>query len=152
MRCCADSLMSRALEARRCRAWSSWSAPGGCFPVKYLYIHDSTERAARPKPPEVRKPVATRKTAIAAGTSTGLKMTSSGVATVRPMTVTASVSPDRTSIDPPAIAAVTAFTTVCDIGCGCCCCCICICCGGRSLIYSCISSDQEEMITFSLLL
>ncbi|CAL9752738.1 unnamed protein product [Musa acuminata subsp. burmannicoides] len=111
--CCSDSLMSRALDTRRCRTCSSSSTPGGCFPVRSLYIHHSTASPATPSPPDARKPAASSRTTIAAGTSTGLKIISSGVATASAMTVHASVSPDSTSNDIPATAATTAFTTTC---------------------------------------
>uniref|UniRef100_A0A804MCD1 Secreted protein n=1 Tax=Zea mays TaxID=4577 RepID=A0A804MCD1_MAIZE len=80
MRCCAASLMSRALDASLALAWSSWSAPGGCLPVRYLYIQENTDSAATPRPPEVTNPAAMSASAMAAGTSTGLKITSTGVA------------------------------------------------------------------------
>lgn len=36
--CSALSFISLALLASFMRAWSSWSAPGGCLPVTYLLI------------------------------------------------------------------------------------------------------------------
>jgi hypothetical protein len=39
--------------ASRVFAWSSWSAPSGCLLVRYLYIHEKTDSAATPRPPEV---------------------------------------------------------------------------------------------------
>lgn len=66
--------------------------------------------AAIPKPPDARNPVMMRATVTTAGTKTGLKMTRRGVATVSAMTVPASVKPERTSRDPPAVTAVAAFT------------------------------------------
>lgn len=65
---------------------------------------------ATPKPPEAKKPMTRRDTVITAGTSTGLKMTSSGVAIVRAMTVPARIRPERIRREPPAVAAVAAFT------------------------------------------
>jgi hypothetical protein len=91
--------------ASRAFAWSSWSAPSGCLPVRYLYIHEKTDSAATPRPPEVMNPAAMSASTMAAGTSTGLKMTSTGVATVSAMTVPARISPDSTSIDLPKVAA-----------------------------------------------
>uniref|UniRef100_A0A804MCD3 Secreted protein n=1 Tax=Zea mays TaxID=4577 RepID=A0A804MCD3_MAIZE len=108
MRCCAASLMSRALDASLALAWSSWSAPGGCLPVRYLYIQENTDSAATPRPPEVTNPAAMSASAMAAGTSTGLKITSTGVATVSAITVPARISPDSTSIDPPKVAVAPA--------------------------------------------
>uniref|UniRef100_A0A8R7TM17 Uncharacterized protein n=1 Tax=Triticum urartu TaxID=4572 RepID=A0A8R7TM17_TRIUA len=122
MRVCAASLMSRALDASRALAWSSWSAPGGCLPVRYLYIHENTDSAATPSPPDVTNPADMSASAMAAGTSTGLKMTSTGVATVSAMTVPARISPDSTSSDPAAVAAVAAFRAHIIAGCFCCCC------------------------------
>jgi hypothetical protein len=48
-------------------------------------------------------------------------MTSTGVATVSAMTVPARISPDSTSIEPPAVAAVTVFRAVIMKGCFSCC-------------------------------
>lgn len=66
--------------------------------------------AATPKPPEATKPVARRAVAMRAGTRTGLKITKSGVAMVRAITVPARVKPERMRREPPAVAAVAAFT------------------------------------------
>lgn len=66
---------------------------------------------ATPKPPEVKNPVIMRPTAMIAGTITGLQMTSNGVAMVIAMTVPTTTKPERSSRDPPAVAAVAAFTT-----------------------------------------
>lgn len=66
--------------------------------------------AAMPKPPEARNPVMISVTVITAGTKTGLKRSRRGVATVSAMTVPASVKPERTRSDPPAVTAVAAFT------------------------------------------
>ena len=66
---------------------------------------------ATPNPPDAKNPIIRRETVITAGTRTGLKMTSSGVAMVRAMTVPARMRPERTRREPPAVAAVAALTT-----------------------------------------
>jgi hypothetical protein len=53
---------------------------------------------------------------ITAGTSTGEKITRSGVAMVRAITVPARVRPESTSKEPPAVTAVAAFTTLQALG------------------------------------
>ena len=66
-----------------------------------MTIHDSDDSAVIPKAPEVRNPVTASPSTRAAGTRIGLKITKSGVATVRPMRVPARVRPEMTKRMPP---------------------------------------------------
>ena len=66
-----------------------------------MTIQESEDSAVIPKAPEVRNPVIASARTRAAGTRIGLKITKSGVATVRPMRVPARVRPERTKRMPP---------------------------------------------------
>ena len=102
----ARSFTSMALPVSLSRARSSLSAPTGCCPLTYLYSHKNTDTALTPNPPDATSPLAAKNTVMAAGTSTGLNITSSGVATTRAITVPARVRPERTMQEPPMVAAV----------------------------------------------
>ncbi|GJU54249.1 hypothetical protein Tco_1227963 [Tanacetum coccineum] len=92
-------------------SWSNRVRAGGVYGRVLVNLGTKLSHGRDPGThPDVKKPVAWRKTVIAAGTSTGLKITNSGVATVSAITVPASVRPDSTSSEPPAVTAVAAFT------------------------------------------
>lgn len=101
---------SRTLLAQVWLGWCSESVPDWRPPFTYLYTHNKTAIAATTNPPDVRNPVVKTPIAITAGKRTGLNITISGVIIVSAITVPASIRPDMIRKDPPAMAAVAAFT------------------------------------------
>jgi hypothetical protein len=100
--------------ARACsRRWCAQSLLESCCcccsgVFRYRYIHASTPTAAVPNPPDDTKPAVSSATVMAAGTSTGLKITSNGVATMSASTVAVSASPDSSSMEKAASTLATA--------------------------------------------
>ncbi|XXG66566.1 hypothetical protein AAC387_Pa06g0112 [Persea americana] len=68
------------------------------------------DTAAAPNPPDDTIPATRRNVTMAAGTSTGLKITSNGVANTNPITVPVRVRPERKRRVPEMAKAVAAFT------------------------------------------
>lgn len=80
MQCWTLSLISLALATTLALAWSILLTPGSYFPIRHLYIQNSTDSAATLNPLKATIPETMRNTTIAVRTSTGLKMKSDVVA------------------------------------------------------------------------
>ncbi|KAG1366260.1 hypothetical protein COCNU_13G000500 [Cocos nucifera] len=80
-------------------------------PLTLLTAHDNATSAVIPNAPDATNPVTASPIAIAAGTSTGLKSTNSGVAMASPMTVPVRAMPEKARRMPPMGRRVTTTRT-----------------------------------------